>query len=166
VRVSPLSVNPVTSPKSALADGASGRPPAPDPAPPPAVLNLRREVLEALRGPEPLTAYQVPCRWPVMRVHVLAVVRALHAEGLLERLTTPTGGPPAYRATPAGRALAAGPALHTDDAQDAPAGHRQAQNVPADHRQAHDVPAGQHNAHDTRTGRDELHQRASAAASP
>jgi hypothetical protein len=81
------------------------------------VLKLRREVLQAMFGPEPLTPYQVPCRWPVMRVHVLAVVRALHAEGLLERHTTPAGGVPAYRATPTGRALVAGPALHTEEAR-------------------------------------------------
>jgi hypothetical protein len=129
VRVSHLSVDTATRPKPALAEGASDRPPAPSPAPaparpsapapPPAVLNLRREVLQALRGPEPLTPYQVPCRWPVMRVHVLAVVRALHAEGLLERLTTPaTGNVAAYRATAAGRALVAGrgPILYADHA--------------------------------------------------
>jgi hypothetical protein len=136
VRVSHLSVDPVTSPKPALDDGAPARPPAPAaarpsapaPAPPPAVLKLRREVLEALRGPEPLTAYQVPCRWPVMRVHVLAVVRALHAEGLLERLTTPaTGNAPAYRATAAGRASLAGPVLYADDAGRARTGHPEPQ---------------------------------------
>jgi hypothetical protein len=93
-------------------------------------VNLRRAVLEALRGPEPLTAYQVPCRWPVMRVHVLAVVRALHAEGLLEQLTTPaTGNVPVYRATAAGRALVAGPGpvLYADDAGRASTGHPEPQ---------------------------------------
>jgi hypothetical protein len=134
VRVSHLSVDSVASPKPVLADGAPARSPAPPaapaPAPPPAVLNLRRAVLEALRGPEPLTPYQVPCRWPVMRVHVLAVVRALHAEGLLERLTTPaTGNVPVYRATAAGRALVAGPGpvLYADDAGRARTGHSEPQ---------------------------------------
>jgi hypothetical protein len=80
------------------------------PGEPAAVRRLRLAVLEALHGPEPRSAYAVPCRWPMIRVHVLAAIRRLCAEGLLERVPgiEPGGGDAGYRATAAGRATLAG----------------------------------------------------------
>jgi DNA-binding HxlR family transcriptional regulator len=69
---------------------------------------LRRDVLEALRGPEFRSVGEIPRRWPVLRAHVRAVVRMLLEEGLVERIVDPrsAGMAALYRTTPAGlRAL-------------------------------------------------------------
>jgi hypothetical protein len=80
--------------------------PAPEPALPPAVVALRRHLLHEFRGPQPRSAYSVRCRWPLVRSHVLAAVRVLTAEGLLERISAEDGAA-GYRTTAAGQALLA-----------------------------------------------------------
>jgi hypothetical protein len=114
----PAQVRPVTPARPAAARGvAGGTVTLPDVAlvhraaagagEPPAVAALRLAVLDALRGPSPRSAYAVPRRWPVVRGHVLSMVRRLHGEGLLERVAggEPGGGDAGYRATAAGRAV-------------------------------------------------------------